>query len=93
MALQETLTDELVGMAAAMRSSTAALEGRLAERGALLEDADDALQRSLDSTRRSRTRARRIVTRYGSGFKRSKGLAAAAPAPVRARSSLGTDHH
>jgi len=63
---QESLTDELVGMAAAIRDSTRALEGRLAERGALLEDADDALQRSLENTRKSKARARQIYTRYDS---------------------------
>ena len=62
--VQESLTDELVGMAAAMRDSTRALEGRLTERGALLEDADDALQQSLESTRKSKVRARQIYTRH-----------------------------
>ena len=63
---QEALTDEMVGMAATLKSSTMALEGRLRERDALLDDTDDALQRSLDSARRSRARARQIYRRCGS---------------------------
>ncbi len=57
------MTDEMVGMAATLKSSTLALEGRLRERDALLDETDDALQRSLDNARRSRARARQIYMR------------------------------
>ena len=50
-------------MAATLKSSTMALTGRLRERDALLDETDDALQRSLDSARRSRARARQIYMR------------------------------
>ena len=63
--LQDALTDEMVGMAATLKSSTLALEGRLRERDALLDETDDALQRSLDNARRSRARARQIYMRCG----------------------------
>ena len=61
--LQDALTDEMVGMAATLKSSTLALSGRLRERDALLDETDDALQRSLDNARRSRARARQIYVR------------------------------
>ncbi len=66
---QEALTDEMVGMAATLKSSTMALTGRLRERDALLDETDDALQRSLDSARRSRARARQIYKRCPLGCK------------------------
>lgn len=44
---QEDLTDELAGMAAQLKSSTLAIEGRLRERGQLLDSTEAALDGSL----------------------------------------------
>jgi hypothetical protein len=45
--LQEDLTEELAGLAAQLKSSTQAIEGKLKERGQLLDGTEAALDTSL----------------------------------------------
>lgn len=60
MCLQEALTEELADMAATLKNSTLAVEGRLKERGQLLESTETALDHSLTHTKRSAVEAKRI---------------------------------
>ncbi len=57
---QEALTEELAGMAASLKSSTLAVEGRLRERGQLLGATETALDHSLHHTRKSAAEAKKI---------------------------------
>ena len=61
--LQETLTDELLGMAAALKTNTMAFESRLKERGKVLDETDNAVNRSLDNARRAKNKATKIKQR------------------------------
>lgn len=58
--VQDSLTEELAGMAASLKSSTLAVEGKLRERGQLLGVAETALDHSLHHTRKSAAEATRI---------------------------------
>ncbi len=53
----EALTDELVGLAAAMKSNTLAMEAKVKEREELLETTETALDKSATETRTAATRA------------------------------------
>lgn len=66
--LHEDLTDELAGMAAQLKSSTLAIEGRLRERGQLLDSTEAALDGSLRRTRESKERAAQIHRRGRANF-------------------------
>jgi hypothetical protein len=58
--MQDALTEELAGMAASLKSSTLAVEGKLRERGQLLDTTETALDHSLHHTRRSAAEAKNI---------------------------------
>jgi unconventional SNARE in the endoplasmic reticulum protein 1 len=58
--LQEDLTDELVGLAAALKTNTLAMEDKVRHRGTLLESAEGALDKSAAATKRSAARATAI---------------------------------
>lgn len=57
---QDALTEELAGMAASLKSSTLAVEGKLRERGQLLDATETALDHSVQHTKRSAAEASRI---------------------------------
>jgi hypothetical protein len=61
--LQEHLTDELVAMAASLKTNTKAFESKLKERGALMDDTDFAIDKSLDHARKSVARSKTIYQR------------------------------
>lgn len=65
---QEALTDELVGLAAAMKSNTLAMEAKVKERGALLDTTEAALDKSAGETRTAATRAGASLRRGRRGF-------------------------
>ncbi|MCJ1422154.1 hypothetical protein MMC29_000033 [Sticta canariensis] len=50
---QDTLTEELVGLAAGLKRNAAAMQTSVADRGRLLEDADLALERNLAGAKKS----------------------------------------
>jgi len=56
-ATQEALTDELVELAAAMKSNTLTMESKVKERGELLESTETALDKSLTHTKSAAARA------------------------------------
>lgn len=56
-AAQEVLTDELVELAAAMKSNTLTMESKVKERGELLESTETALDKSLTHTKAAAARA------------------------------------
>lgn len=60
---QETLTDELVGLAAAMKSNTLALETKVQERGRLLDGTEAALNESSLATKTAVEKAKAIHRR------------------------------
>lgn len=66
--LHDDLTDELAGMAAQLKSNTLAIEGRLKERGQLLDSTEAALDTSLRKTRESKERATEIHRRGRANF-------------------------
>lgn len=51
--MQDTLTEELVGLAAGLKRNAAAMQTAVADRGRLLEDADLALERNLEGAKQS----------------------------------------
>lgn len=55
--MQEALTDELADMASALRSNTLAMEGKVRERGTLLDSTEQALETSLAGTKASASKA------------------------------------
>eukprot|EP00887_Chlorella_sp_A99_P001492 scaffold8.g1492.t1 len=61
--LQEGLTEELAGLAASLKSNTLAMEGKLRERGQLLEGAEAALDTSVAHTKASAGKATEIHRR------------------------------
>ena len=44
---QESLTDELLGMSAALKRNALAMQQSVANRGALLEDTDESIEQNL----------------------------------------------
>ncbi len=44
---QESLTDELLGMSAALKRNALAMQQGVANRGAILEETDDSIERNL----------------------------------------------
>lgn len=60
---QESLTDELVGLAAAMKSNTLALESKVHERGRLLDGTEMALNQSSYATKAAVVKAKAIHRR------------------------------
>lgn len=58
--LQEHLTEELAGMAAALKHSTQLVEGKLKEQSQLLDGTETALDHSLHHTRKSAAQASKI---------------------------------
>ncbi|KAK9839611.1 hypothetical protein WJX81_000780 [Elliptochloris bilobata] len=61
--LQDTLTDEMVGLAAGLKRNAAAMEGAVKERGRLLDSAETMLDGNLDATKRSVRESKVIRTR------------------------------
>lgn len=64
MSSQDMLTDELVGMAAGMKSNTLAMEGQLRQRATLLDDTEEAMEHSLQQARKGKQRAKEIHSRW-----------------------------
>lgn len=60
---QDTLTDEMVGLAAQMRRNAAEMESAVKERGRLLNSAETTLDGNLDATQRAVRDSRVIRTR------------------------------
>ena len=60
---QETLTDELLGMSAALKRNAMAMQQSVAKRGELLEDTDESIEHNLamqqQSVKRSKEEYRR----------------------------------
>jgi hypothetical protein len=61
--VQEVLTDELADMAAALKGSTLAMEGRVRERATLLDSTEEALERSLAGTKAAGAKAAAVHRR------------------------------
>lgn len=66
--LQEGLTDELVGLAASLKTNTLAMEGKLRQRDQLLEGAEGLLDMSVTRTRASAAKAAAIHRRGSLNF-------------------------
>ncbi|KAI3435499.1 hypothetical protein D9Q98_001565 [Chlorella vulgaris] len=66
--LHEDLTEELAGLAAQLKSSTQAIEGKLKERGQLLDGTEAALDTSLQKTRESKDKAAAVHKRGRANF-------------------------
>ncbi len=64
----EALTEELAGMAAALKTNTLAMEGKVRDRGALLDSADAALERSAAGAREASARATAVHRRSRMNF-------------------------
>lgn len=60
--------DELVGMAAGMKSNTLAMEGQLRQRATLLDDTEVAMEHSLQQARKNKQRAKEIHGRRALQF-------------------------
>ncbi len=60
---QDTLTEEMVGLAAGLRANAAAMEGAVRERGRLLDGAEALLDGNLDATKRSVRESKAVRTR------------------------------
>ena len=76
---QESLTDDLADMAAALKSRTLAVEGKVRERGELLEGTEAALDKSLHDTRRSAAQATQIHKRWVWGGEGGRGREVSVP--------------
>lgn len=63
--MQDTLTEELVGLAAGLKRNAAAMQTAVADRGRLLEDADLALERNLEGAKQSAKQSK-VIYRKGS---------------------------
>lgn len=50
---QESLTDELLGMSAALKRNALAMQQSVTNRGALLEDTDESIERNLAMQKQS----------------------------------------
>jgi hypothetical protein len=59
----DALTDDLVGLAASLKANTLAMEGKVRERGSLLDSAEAALERSMQATKQSAAKATEIHNR------------------------------
>lgn len=63
--MQESLTDELLGMSAALKRNALAMQQGVANRGAILEETDDSIERNLamqqQSVKKSKEEYRRWV--------------------------------
>ncbi|KAL6775752.1 hypothetical protein ACKKBG_A18355 [Auxenochlorella protothecoides x Auxenochlorella symbiontica] len=66
--LQDALTDELAVLAASLKSNTLAMEGRVRERGSLLDATETALDRSLVGVKASNLAATAIHRKRRMGF-------------------------
>ena len=65
--MQDSLTDEMVGLAAGLKRNAAAMEGAVRERGRLLDTAETMLDGNLDGTKRSVRESKVIRTRRAEG--------------------------
>jgi hypothetical protein len=63
---QEGLTDELLGMSAALKRNALAMQQSVANRGALLEETDDSIERNLAMQQQSVKRSKEEYRRYAS---------------------------
>lgn len=60
---QDTLTDEMLGLAAGLKRNAAAMEGAVRERGRLLDTAETMLDGNLHGTQRSVRESKAVRTR------------------------------
>ena len=65
--MQDTLTDEMVGLAAGLKRNAAAMEGAVRERGRLLDGAETMLDGNLHGTQRSVRESKAVRTRRAEG--------------------------
>lgn len=65
--MQDTLTDEMVGLAAGLKRNAAAMEGAVRERGRLLDSAETMLDGNLHGTQRSVRESKAVRTRRAEG--------------------------
>lgn len=61
--LQDNIAEDLLGLTQALKSNTLAMEGKLRERGDLLESTEDALDKSVVGARESAAKAGKIHKR------------------------------
>lgn len=61
--VQDDLTDEMVGMAARLKSTAQAMQQKVAERGTLLEETDESIERNLAAAQKSVKQAKEQHTR------------------------------
>ncbi len=66
--VHEALTEELAGMAAALKTRTLAMEGKVQDRSALLDSADAALERSAAGAKEAGARATAVHRRSRMNF-------------------------
>lgn len=70
--MQDTLTDEMVGLAAGLKRNAAAMEGAVRERGRLLDGAETMLDGNLHGTQRSVRESKAVRTRRADHFKKPR---------------------
>ena len=63
---QEGLTDELLGMSAVLKRNALAMQQSVANRGALLEETDESIERNLAMQQQSVKRSKEEYRRYAS---------------------------
>ena len=61
---QESLTDELLGMSAALKRNALAMQQGVAQRGAILEETDDSIERNLAMQQQSVKKSKEEYRRY-----------------------------